>query len=285
MPKGASIPDAAPSSPAKQQPAASDEDEEQAPDVAVSAEDLEAVGEMDAQPKTTKRKAFHKSSSSLSSGKKSKTTSHESNEDDRKLPARDTTKRSKKGDGKSSATSSSRSSGARRGGGGGTNSAPPAAARSSSSTTNEPSSATTAKQLLIGKGSEVWNARLQEIFHGKAPKVTSLELLQRAQERLILPPTRFPPRESPLHAIFKPTQTTIPSPAQRGEGQMFACLETCYRDMLEQDVNVEETLRNEYKKLKKGAMQSRVGQIFAEEARLKKQEQVMLARIKGWVSS
>eukprot|EP00977_Amphora_coffeiformis_P024601 scaffold16404_cov153-Amphora_coffeaeformis.AAC.1 len=147
----------------------------------------------------------------------------------------------------------------------------------------------------MGKGSQVWNARVQHIFqnnnprHKKAPKVTALELLQQAQEQLIFPPTRFPPRESPLHAIFKPTSTTTTATQQQQQQQedknILACLETCYRDMLDQDVNVEETLRNEYKNLKKGAMQQRVGQIFDEEARLKKQEHAMLAKLKGWVSS
>jgi len=288
----------------------------QEPDLAtsaVTAEDMEIAGDLDTntfpgQPRTTtmttsykrkkKLKAAPTTSAMMTNATPSTGTPREDTDDDRKLPARDNFKRSsKKGDRKSNSTTTNRSG---EDYSEGTNNAGIAVENSSTTTSkNYPSSssvASTTKQLLVGKGSEVWNAHLQEIFqnnnysHKKAPKVTALELLQQAQEQLIFPPTRFPPRESPLHTIFKPTTittttTTTTKNTRSEEHTILESLETCYRDMLDQDVNLEETLRNEYKNMKKGTMQKRVGQIFTEESRLKKQEQAMLAKLKGWAAS
>lgn len=207
-------------------------------------------------------------------------------EDDRKLPAKDkTTDRPPRNKGgksdqgaidKASRRSSSNVS------------------RTSDSAVATDDNAIPTKHLLIGKGAQVWNARLQEISSSTAlpkqtmlddPPVTAMELLQQAQERLRLAPTRFPPRESPLHTIF---QSTPAASGGAGDPKIFSCLQECYREMLMQDVQGEEALRQEYyNKIfkKRTTTQQRIGQIFAEENRLKKKEQAMLSKLKGWLST
>jgi hypothetical protein len=76
-------------------------------------------------------------------------------------------------------------------------------------------------------------------------EVSTLEILQQAQERLVFPPTRFPPRDSPLHQIFAATATP------KGDRRIFGPLEECYREMLSQDAGLEDQLRREYKALLK----------------------------------
>lgn len=139
--------------------------------------------------------------------------------------------------------------------------------------------------LLEGKSSDVWNANLQHLWRGtnshqSLPPVTVLELLQQAQERLVFPPTRFPPRESPLHQIFQSVVTA------KGDRDIFGPLEECYREMLEQDACLEELLRKEYRPLlrltpsARERLRRRAGQIFALEKSLHQEEQVLLDKLK-----
>ena len=260
------VPDEAHSSPAKEMA--------QTPDETVSGR---WEGDGKSSGSSSKRKApppAARSSSKRSRSFREDDTNDDDNnniDDDRKLPAKDGTTGRGRGRGGSSSGRKEQRAASRRASDADAE-MPPA--------NNSLAADIPTKHLLIGKGSQVWNARLQSILRNpKGPPVTAMELLQQAQERLGLSPTRFPPRESPLHSIFQS------STESKGDRKIFECLEECYREMLTQDVDGQETVRKEYVGLRKTAMQQRIGKIFAEENRLKKKEQAMLSKLKGWVSS
>lgn len=164
--------------------------------------------------------------------------------------------------------------------------------------TPEPRFTAMVAQRTFSRVTDVWNARLAQVMSLKktndidgratAAKVSALELLQQAQGRLVLPPVRFPPRDSHLHSIFQPsgggTTTTASSPSAALSPNISRSLEECYRDLLAQEVEDEEVLRTEYQSLRKHGLRDRMNRIFTQENRLKKQEQTLLAKLEGWAS-
>ena len=236
-------------------------------------------------PRTSRQKSSATHNAGPRKSKRSREThiSDEQNEDDRKMPARESSRterstrtRNRQSDNKSDSPAAKESE--------------PILPTASSPIITEDTTLlpfVSTRHLVLGQGAQVWNAHLRNALrhrddnnsHDKTP-VTALEILQQAQDRLRLPPTRFPPRESPLHAIFK---ATAASP--RADPQIFAPLKECYREMLSQDVNVEEGLRQEYKALKPENIRTRIGEIYVLENQLKKKENDLLTKLKGWVSS
>jgi hypothetical protein len=131
----------------------------------------------------------------------------------------------------------------------------------------------------------VWNARLREIFQGveggaPAPQVSALEILQQAQERLTLPPTTFPPRDSPLNSVFQQGYSRVDAGSSPSERNAFAALEKCYIFILSQDVHDETAIRQKYQAMNTSEQVEAMRHLQGESARLRAREESLTPFIK-----
>jgi hypothetical protein len=122
-----------------------------------------------------------------------------------------------------------------------------------------------------------WNARLQAGFQGSQGgkptlKVSALEILQQAQERLTLPPTTFPPRDSPLNSVFQQGYSRVDDSSSPTERDVYAALEKCYIFILSQDVHDEVAIRQKYQSLSKSEQMEAMRHLQGESARLRARE-------------